>query len=250
LRILACSPDHDSFAGLSLLTKLQHLSLEKVIEDNVRLFKVLRSCPKLQSLKLILRTFYSTDCELLAEAAPGLKTIDLSVYGHSLSLKGYARFLDVLPHPEAISHLPNGVLPQVAHSLPYLHSLSLIHPDQKTLLAIIHQCPNITRLFIFFGGDSVISFSPSVISASIRHLLIHSGTIVALPFGTIFPNVRILQIIPSSVFIITSEALLLALCRMFPNVEHFHVYLDDKPSSETVTAVRRQMKFLVDFVFV
>lgn len=250
LRIVAWDSfqNGDLFSELSRLPTLQHLWLGMRIQSNVTLFNVLRSCTKLQSLRIRCVSVTARDLNLLADVAPGLKNLDLStkVFDH-FSAGAYAKLVCSLSQVEALAYLPTGVLSRVTHPLQTLQSLTLSYPATEDVLALNTRCPNINKLVIFLIEYSSAFCNFSLNTTSLEELTVVGGIAAALPCGS-FPHVKKFSAVLSHDLKFTANDFLSELWQRFPNLTNLCVSCTDMVSEATVNLLCRKLRSLTQLI--
>lgn len=252
LRIFASCPaqNQNVLSELFRLPMLQHLWLGVRIRSNQNLFNVLRSCRKLQSLRLRSRVLSIPDFELLAAVVPHLTNLDLAVRSlDTLSAIGYVRMLHSLHLLEFLSDLPGGILSRLTRPLEKLHHLSITFPTRPDMLCLGMQCPNLNSLTMFLSSQSTTLRDFCSVN-SLEKLTIVGGVIASLPTDVVFPSVKRFSMGPSDhrSHSFTIDNFFTALCVLFPNLEYLCIYCVDEVSSATIDVVCCELKALTQLM--
>jgi hypothetical protein len=234
-----CSKDQDVLGELCCLSQLRLLELDMEIRSNFLLFNAFRYCPKFHSLRMTATALSFDDCKLLAETAPCLKTLDLSVDHSSCSVEGYALLVGSLTDLQTLLQLHKGVLSLVTQNL---QLLNVQIPSRKDMEVIVDRCPNLTVLFL--GRLDSPLLLPAIIGPSLKCLAIRAGEIHPVPIGVRFPN--LIELTMYSCFgdydtLISNDSP--QLCVLFPNLEFLDIFSNELTDS-TVDPICRDLKNL------
>lgn len=200
------SHDEDLFGGLSRLLSLQKLRIRMPVQSNCILFRSFRSCPKFRSLQMQPATLSIPDCQLLAETAPDLTSLDLIIMGDSSS-RDYN-----------------------------LRSLTLYDPSEEDLFVITSHCPNLIELSLVMRNSAKILLSSATIGTALETFMILGMMTMSIWTGDIHKSVQDLSILPPLTFFpsFATDEFFIDLCCSFPNLKSLDVVCANELPSKTV----------------